>query len=303
MTTMNVKKTILFAVMSFLCGMQAMAQQGIEYTKEDSMRVTTLLQNAFDRDSMEQKSIGKVMVYFARAVKDLNIPYVAHTLEPFNKERLIVNLREMDCTTYTETVAALTLCLKNRLRSFEAYCYVLQKLRYIQGGVPAYTSRLHYFTSWIEDNTLMGFCQEVQGPVPPFTAEQIIHVDYMTRNVSKYRMLAANPSDIPGIRKQEEAIEGRRYRYIPQEELLNNQCVRNAIHDGDIIAIITNIKGLDTQHIGIAVWHEDGVHLLNASSIHKRVVEEPMTLQQYLKNHKTMPGIRIVRMKTGTERH
>lgn len=301
--SIQMKKWSLLASVSVLCAMQAWAKNGVEYATEDSLRVTVLLQNAFDRDSVQQMETGEVMVYFARAVKDLNIPYVAHTLELFNKERLIVNLREMDCTTYTETVTALTLCLKNGLRSFDAYCYVLQKLRYAQGDVPAYTKRLHYFTSWIEDNTLMGFCNEVQSPNPPFTAEQRVHVGYMTSHVSRYRMLADNPTDIPGIRKQEEEIEGRTYRYIPKEELLNNKCVRQAVHDGDIIAIITNIKGLDTQHIGIAVWHEDGVHLLNASSIHKQVVEEPMTLQQYLKKHKTMPGIRVVRLKTASERH
>ena len=119
----------------------------------------------------------------------------------------------------------------------------------------------------------------------------------MTRNVSKYRMLVANPKDVPGIKRQEQAIEGRSYRYIPQDALTTTPEVREAVHDGDIIAIITNIGGLDTQHIGVAVWHEDGVHLLNASSIHKRVVEEPMTLQEYLFRHKTMPGIRVVRLK------
>ena len=67
------------------------------------------------------------------------------------------------------------------------------------------------------------------------------------------------------------------------------------MHDGDIISILTNIKGLDTQHIGFAVWHKDGLHLLNASSIHKKVVEEPMTLRQYLGKHKTMTGIRVCR--------
>ena len=82
---------------------------------------------------------------------------------------------------------------------------------------------------------------------------------------------------------------------VTKEQLKNTSLLRQTIHDGDIIAIITNIAGLDTQHIGIAVWHDDGLHLLNASSIHHKVVEEPMTLQQYLFQHKTMPGIRIIR--------
>ena len=292
---MNLKK-LLFLLFGTLPMCISANAQRVEYTKEDSLRVMTLLQKAAC-ETAGKASRGDMMVYFAREIKDMNIPYLAHTLEPFDKERLIVNLRQMDCTTYTETVTALTLCMKDSLRSFEAYCHILQKLRYEQGHSPAYVHRLHYFTSWIEDNTAMNFCEEVQGPNPPFTAVQNVHVNYMTRNVSKYRMLVANPKDVPGIKRQEQAIEGRSYRYIPKDALTNTPEVREAVHDGDIIAIITNIGGLDTQHIGVAVWHEDGVHLLNASSIHKRVVEEPMTLQEYLFRHKTMPGIRVVRLK------
>ena len=64
----------------------------------------------------------------------------------------------------------------------------------------------------------------------------------------------------------------------------------------DIIAIITNKSGLDTQHLGFAVWHKDGLHLINASSVHHKVVEEPMLLYTYLQKRKTMTGIRIVRL-------
>ncbi|MBQ2498070.1 MAG: DUF1460 domain-containing protein, partial [Prevotella sp.] len=58
----------------------------------------------------------------------------------------------------------------------------------------------------------------------------------------------------------------------------------------------TSKKGLDTSHVGIAVWHKDGLHLLNASMIHKKVVEEPMTLKQYMQKHLSQTGIRVVRV-------
>ena len=77
----------------------------------------------------------------------------------------------------------------------------------------------------------------------------------------------------------------------------NTRGLRNTVKDGDVIVIITNKKGLDTQHLGFASWHKDGLHLLNASSIHHKVIEEPMTLRQYLYKHPTMPGIRILRIK------
>ena len=142
----------------------------------------------------------------------------------------------------------------------------------------------------------MDLVRELQSPNPPFTAVQTVQAHYMTQHVDKYRMLTVNPQDVPMIREMEKRIEGKKYRYIPKQQLYNNQLLRKTIHDGDIIVIITNIKGLDTQHIGIAAWHADGLHLLNASSIHHRVIEEPMTLRQYLYKHPTMPGIRVVRI-------
>ena len=55
-------------------------------------------------------------------------------------------------------------------------------------------------------------------------------------------------------------------------------------------------KGLDTSHLGFAVWKEGRLHLLNASSIHKKVVLEPMTLRQYMQKHPSQLGVRVVRV-------
>ena len=73
--------------------------------------------------------------------------------------------------------------------------------------------------------------------------------------------------------------------------------LRQTVSDGDIIAITSRKKGLDIAHLGFAVWHHDGLHLLNASQLHKKVVEEPMTLERYLSQHPTHTGIRILRLK------
>ena len=266
-----------------------------QYTPEDSIRVMNLLQSA-EKDAAKDSTAGQTMLRIGRAIEKMNIPYVAHTLEPNDQERLIINLRELDCTTFVESAMALTLCVRSGRTTFDDYCRILQKIRYWQGRAPQYIRRLHYFTSWIEDNTTMDLVRELQSPNPPFTAVQTVQAHYMTQHVDKYRMLTVNPQDVPIIREMEKRIEGKKYRYIPKQQLYNNQLLRNTIHDGDIIVIITNIKGLDTQHIGIAAWHADGLHLLNASSIHHRVIEEPMTLRQYLYKHPTMPGIRVVRI-------
>ena len=111
-------------------------------------------------------------------------------------------------------------------------------------------------------------------------------------------MLKDNPQMTERIAKTEQLLSGKKFSYIPKSAILNTKLLRSAIHDGDIIAITTSKAGLDTSHIGIAVWHKDGLHMLNASQIHKKVVEEPMTLYQYMQKHPSQTGIRIVRVKT-----
>lgn len=116
--------------------------------------------------------------------------------------------------------------------------------------------------------------------------------DYADR-ITHYLSFSINT--IPAQRERE--LSGRKYRYIPKASIRNTSLFRSTIKDGDIIAITTSKKGLDTSHIGIAVWHKDGLHMLNASQIHKKVVEEPMTLYQYMQRHPSQTGIRIIRMK------
>ena len=74
--------------------------------------------------------------------------------------------------------------------------------------------------------------------------------------------------------------------------------MRKAVKDGDVICITTNIRGLEIAHLGFAVWKADGLHLLNASMIHKKVEEDPVLFRDYIRQRTSFTGIRIVRLKT-----
>lgn len=260
-----------------------------QYQKSDSLKVVRLLNKA-----KHLKTDTNMMLYFANQFK--GIPYVAKTLEKNDEERLVVNLRQFDCTTFVENVLALVLCNKNNKNSFADFCNYLRMMRYNNGNV-SYSHRLHYFSEWIANNSRMGFVLEKQLPNPPFTKVQRLEIDYMSKHPQAYPMLVKNPSWIKDISEMENELNGREYRYIPKSEIANTDVFRNAIHDGDIIAITTSKRGLDTSHVGIAVWHKDGLHLFNASSVHHRVVEEAMTLYTYMKRHPSQVGIRIVHVQ------
>ena len=222
---------------------------------------------------------------------------MAHTLEVNDLEQLVVNTRQLDCTTLVENVTALTLCAYRNLYTWRDYLNALVQMRYRHGKLDGYTSRLHYFTDWIEDNTRKELVSEVQQETQPFTALQTISVNYMSRHPEAYKALSRHPEFTPLIAAQEDSLNGRTYRYIPKYEVRNTTLLRNVVRDGDIIAITCSKPGLDIAHLGFAVWRNDGLHLLNASQLHKQVVEEPMTLGQYLSKHPSHTGIRIVRIQ------
>lgn len=259
------------------------------YTKADSICVTKLLAEA---RSLPPST--NMPLHFAR--KFIGIPYVAHTLEVCDPERLVVNTRQLDCTTLVETVVALTLCAGSKQYSWSDFLDALTRLRYRDGRLDDYTSRLHYFTDWIVDNTSKGVVREVQQQSAPFTAVQTICTGYMSAHPDAYRALKAHPQMVAVIRKQEERLNGLKFRYIPKREIRNTEGLRKAVSDGDIIAITCSKTGLDIAHLGFAVWRNDGLHLLNASQLHKKVVEEPMPLGEYLSRHPSHTGIRIIRM-------
>ena len=273
-----------------------MLAQGIAaqttYQLSDSVKICQLLRQA-NRET--------TVLWLARQF--MNIPYVAHTLEVNDDERLVVNTRQLDCTTLIETVTALKLCAQQGKRTFVDYLAALRLLRYRQGRMAGYPSRLHYFTDWIRDKAKMLLVTDIQQPNPPFSAVQTVNVDYMSTHPTAYKALKANPALVPEIRASEQSLTGLKVSYIPKRSLRNNALLRKVIKDGDILAITCNKKGLDIAHLGFAVWRSNGLHLLNASMLHKKVVEEPMTLYQYMQKHKTFTGIRVVRINALNSKH
>lgn len=249
---------------------------------------------AFLNDARQKPSDTNFPLYFAR--KLLDVPYVAHTLEVNDEEQLVINVDELDCTTLVETVTALTLCAYQKQFTFAAYQNNLRNMRYYNGVIDGYPSRIHYFTDWIVTNQKAGIVTEIQLPNPPFTAIQTVKVNYMSEHPKSYKALKAHPEYVAEIRKMENRITGQKFRFIPKSEVKDTKAMREAVHDGDIIAITCNKPGLDIAHLGFAVWRKDGLHLLNASQLHKKVVEEPMTLYQYLQKHPSHTGIRIIRI-------
>lgn len=259
------------------------------YQKADSITICRLLSEA-----RRQPAETNIPLFFARQF--LGIPYVAHTLEAQGDERLVVNTRQLDCTTLVETVTALTQCAYRQQYSWQAYLKALTAMRYRKGVIDRYPSRIHYFTEWITQNSKTSLVTELQQPNPPFMAIQTVDVNYMSNHPESYQALRQHPDYVGEIREMEQRVSGQQFRYIPKARVGRSAELRKVIRDGDIIAITCKKAGLDIAHLGFAVWKRGNLHLLNASQLHKKVVEESMTLWQYLQKHPSHTGIRIIRI-------
>lgn len=242
--------------------------------------------------------------------KMLGNPYVAHTLEHNKREKLVVNVRDLDCTTSTENIMALSICRKTNRLAFSDFCDVLMNIRYEKpyGGEDheqrvAYSHRNHYFTGWANSNIAQGYFEEIVAPAKIFSGVQRVSVNYMTANPQYYKMLNETPTTADSITAMEKRLSDPKrntYKYIPKANLKNTNTeeFRDCIHEGDIVVILTDKAGLDTQHITMAHWGDDKqLHIMHASSLRKKVVFEPLTLYQYLMNQKSAIGVRILRLK------
>lgn len=285
-------KNIFFAAALMLAAISAsQAQTRIEYQPADSAEVERLLSSA-----PAKADAGSLMLYFGHKLEGR--PYVAHTLEAAGAEHLVVNLRGLDCTTFVENSAALTLASLRGERSFAGFCRALQGLRYHGGAISGYASRLHYFSEWIADNARRGNVADAgkRGGFP-FTAVQEINVSFMSLHPDLYDKLRGDTAMQRLIAKNEKAVSGACVNYIPKKLLsLGRDKLAAAVHDGDILALVTTKQGLDISHVGIAEWRRGKLHLLNASSIYGKVVLDQKTLYEYQMKRASQMGVRVIRL-------
>lgn len=256
-------------------------------SQSDSARVEALLKKGVTQAS------APLHLWYARQL--IGTPYVGQTLEVNPTEQLVVNLRQLDCTTFVETAIALAMTQKQGSTRYADYCQNLTRIRYRNGVLNGYPSRNHYFTQWIESNEKQGLVKERTLPTA-ISQRQTVSINYMSQHPDLYPMLRDDKPAQEQIRRFEQETSGKQVRYIPRANLnKGKQTTLGLIKDGDILAIVTRKQGLDTSHIGFALWGKDGkLHLLNASQIHKKVVSEPMTLFEYMGKHPSQLGIRVI---------
>ena len=259
------------------------------YSKEDVEICNQKFQISVE-DDLKDQPINDVIVKIGESF--LETEYLAHALEEDGDEQLVINLSGLDCTTLVENSLALARCVKLDSTSFENYLDELQFIRYRDGIVDGYPSRLHYFSDWITDNIFKGVIEDETKQLGGIPIK--FNLNFMSTHPDSYKQLKEDPDLIPVIQMQEQAINSREYYYIPKDEFESKE---KLISGGEIIAITTTVEGLDIGHIGIAIKMDDGrIHLLHAPNVNTKVqiTEEP--LADYLMKYKRHSGVIVLKV-------
>ena len=289
-TTMKRFLTLAVALIA-LCAHGASMQQMRFHCERDTTDINTLLEKGL---SSGISNAGGLVVFYANQL--LGTPYVGHTLEG-EHEMLTINIHQLDCTTFVETLYALTRTTLDGRRSWRDYAARLENVRYRGGVMGDYSSRLHYISEWIIDNNSRGNLVEVTADMP-HAKYQVKTINFMTTHVSSYVSLKSDPAMVERIRVAEQKLLNHRMPVLAKS-WLGNKNVKAALHEGDFVGLVTKVEGLDISHLGIIVKDEQGdPHLLDASMRGGKVMLEAKPLKEYLSGSKsTTTAVRLFRIK------
>lgn len=276
-----------FLLFTFFILTTTVFSQQITCTPKDKEAVKDKL---IQVDGLLEKDLGKTMVAVGKSF--LGTPYVAKTLEIGKTESLVVNLHGLDCTTFVENVLAFSLLLKKGQSNFDDFTQALETIRYKDGELDGYASRLHYFSEWIANNESKGLLKDITNEIGG--KEITKPINFMSTHRDLYPFLS-DDANFEKIKASEKYLNEQVICVLAQEDILANE---HLIKSGDIIALTTSIKGLDITHTGIATREKDGrIHLLHASTVGKVVVSK-LHLVDYLKKIKGNTGIMVARVSS-----
>jgi len=114
----------------------------------------------------------------------------------------------------------------------------------------------------------------------------------MSQNRAKYPLLN-NDVAVIEIKKIEDKLSAMNKYYIPKDEIYS---IQDKIIDGDLIALTTTLDGLEVAHVGIAIYVNDELHLMHASSLNKKVEISELPLVEMLQRKPSWSGIMVSRL-------
>jgi hypothetical protein len=279
---MKIRITILLFIFSAFLNLQA--------TDRDSTKVIFdgIIQNA-KLEKADTMKIGNLMVWVALNFQGTQ--YVGGTLEKSDKETCVADFTGLDCVTFTENVLALARSIKKNKTEWKDFIKELTYIRYRNGKISDYSSRLHYSSEWIYDGIRKKLFLDKGSDLNALPVKFNCH--FMSKNPQYYPdVLKKNEKMQQRIAEKEEFINEQTFYFVPKEKIAE---IENKLENGDIVLITSNKPGLDYNHLGIVYTDSTNQKvLLHASSKLKKVIMSDV-ISQYILSGSANTGISIMK--------
>ena len=271
------------------------------WADEDWAAFSSKVQWALEQ-RLDTLPLGQSMAEMGRSF--VGAAYVPGTLEVEGPERLVINFRGLDCVTLVENTWALSSFVRAIGQAFgrdaestlaqrplaEArYESLLRRVRYRDGTINEYPSRLHYFTDWIGENDRAGRLRDISRELGG--AYDTEPVDFMSTHTDSYGQLA-DASFVARVQLTEQRLTQTGRYFVPEDRIDE---VAGRIQDGDIIAATSTVPGLDVAHTGLALWVDGTLHLLHAPLVGEEVQISELSLADRILGISGQDGIIVAR--------
>ncbi len=235
---------------------------------------------------LSQKPLDQILHNIAQQF--LGSAYQGGLLDKSEKETLVASLTQFDCVLFVETVLALVRGIAVEDYTYSTFTENIVEQRYRQGKMETYCDRLHYFSEWIVDNEKRGNVVNLTPSLGGIPLNKTLN--FMTTHKGSYPQMVKNEANYQCIAQVEENLRQLNLTYIPTSGISE---VYSQLKSGDIIAITTNIQGLDVTHTGLVYRQANQVGLIHASPAGQVTIAPD--LQQYVSRVRGASGILVVR--------
>ena len=279
-------RTIMLAALISMVGTVVVGTAVVaQYQEDDRSTITSWLEEGAERYRPDADP-ADVIEFYGR--KQLGIEYVGGLLDAEPVETLVVTLQGSDCVLYVENSFALALTTLQGSRSWDRFTENLKLMRYREGEIEGYNSRLHYFSDWMKTNEDKGLFKVLhQEPDLP----AVNQVQFMSANREAYPKLAESDSLFYLITTREAQLRSHTLYYVPTEKIPDYE---KHWKTGDLLGFVSTIDGLDIAHT--ALIHRDGNRLgfYHASTVGE-VMNDPKTIYEYTRDRRNVKGVVVAR--------
>ena len=264
-------------------------EREIAAQSEDVARFEKIVQYA-NKQNLPDRPIGEIV----QAIADnfLGQPYVEGLLDKSGTEKLIVTLDKFDCVLFVETVLAIARGVAVKDYDYQNFVNRIEEQRYLNGKINGYCSRLHYFSEWINDNQKRQTVENITAELGGVPMNK--QLNFMSQHRSSYPQMVKDEATYQCIVGIEADLAKTTVNYIPTNLI---KSIYSQLKPGDIVAVATDVKGLDVTHTGFVYRNADGnMGLIHASPAGQVTVA--YDLHRYISRVESAIGIVVARAKT-----